>query len=64
MKKEIELFYSKEIKGKCTDNKFEFGNLHRKEYKCSFCIEDMECHYCGECDRRDIPNQHLGWRVS
>lgn len=60
----IEKFTVKEIQGKCTDNGFEFGNLHRKEFKCSFCDEDGNCHYCKECDRRDIPNQNLGWRIS
>lgn len=60
----IEKFTTKENQGKCTDNNFEFGNLHRKDYKCAFCDKNNNCYYNGECDRRDTPNQNLGWRIS
>ena len=60
----LKKFYSESIKGTCTDSVFEFGNLHRKEYVCPFCINNKECHYNGECDRRDIPDQNFGWRRS
>ena len=58
----IEKFLTVEDQGQCTNDSFEFGNLYRKDIKCSFCI-DGRCHYNGECDRRDIPDQHLGWRT-
>jgi hypothetical protein len=59
----IEKFLVMEPQGVCTDDSFEFGNLHRKSIRCSFCING-ECHYIGECDRRDIPDQNLGWRIT
>ena len=59
----IKKFFVEEVQGKCTDDEFEFGNLHRKNFKCSFCANG-NCHYKGECDSRDDPNQHLGWRIS
>ena len=60
----IEKFTTKESQGKCTDSVFEFGNLYRKEFKCSFCDKDGDCYYSEKCDRRNIPNNNLGWRIS
>ena len=60
----IKKFYVEDSQGKCTDNIFEFGNTHRKTFNCSFCSEEGSCHYKGECDRRNILNKNLGWRVS
>lgn len=59
----IKKFYTQKVQGKCTDPIFEFGNLHRKEYQCSFHL-DGECHYCGECDRREGEESNFGWRIS
>ena len=58
----IEKFLTTEEQGYCTDPTFEFGNTYRKDIRCNFCI-DGKCHYVGECDRRDVPDQHLGWRT-
>lgn len=63
MNSTIKKFYTENPQGKCTDNNFEFGNLHRKEYKCSF-YNNGKCHYVGNCDRKNTNNQNLGWRTS
>ena len=47
----IAAFFEKQPVGDCTDNKFEFGNLHRKTIECSFCINN-KCQYRDDCDRR------------
>ena len=61
----LKRFYSEESKGKCTDPNFEFGNLHRKEYKCPFySIENKGCHFIGKCDHREGEVANEGWRIS
>ena len=57
----IDKFYTQNSNGKCTDHSLEFGNMYRKIIICAFCDANGECHYSGDCDRRDIPDQHLGW---
>ena len=63
MTEAIKKLFSEEVQGKCTDGSFEFGNTHRKTINCLFCI-DKNCHYIGQCERRDVPDQELGWRWS
>ena len=48
----VKAFWSETCLGKCTDNKFEYGNLYRKTINCSFCVNNG-CYYRGECERRD-----------
>lgn len=56
----IDRFFSEEKKGECGNDEFELGNLHRKIIKCKFCVNG-ECHYTGECKRRDNPGYFDGW---
>lgn len=60
----IKKFCIQESQGNCTEPIFEFGNLHRKEYICPFCINNGECHYCGKCDHREGEVANEGWRIS
>ena len=60
----IEKFFAMNPQGTCMDPMFEFGNLHRKEIKCSFCIDENSCHYMGECDRRSTSEIGLGWKIN
>lgn len=56
----IDQFFSEEKKGECGNDEFELGNLHRKIIKCKFCVNG-ECHYTGECKRRNNPGYFDGW---
>ena len=65
MKNLIDKFYTPDSNGKCTDHSLEFGNLHRTIINCAFCnSESGECHYSGDCDRRNLENKNLGWRIN
>lgn len=65
MKNLIEKFYTTDSTGKCTDNSLEFGNMYRKIIICAFCdSESGECHYSGDCDRKNLENKNLGWRTN
>ena len=61
----IDKFYTPDSNGKCTDKNLEFGNLHRTIIICAFCNnESGECHYSGDCDRKNSENKNLGWRTN
>lgn len=47
----VKAFWTEDCRGVCTDDKFEYGNLHRKTINCSFCVNNG-CYYRGECERR------------
>ena len=65
MKTLIDKFYTQNSNGKCTDHSLEFGNMYRKIIICAFCNnENGECHYSGDCDRKDLYNKNLGWRIN
>ena len=59
----IEKFFIEEGVGECTDNQFEFGNTHRKNITCAFCIDGI-CHYNGDCDRRTGETGNDGWKFN
>ena len=59
----IDRFFVELDQGTCKDNEFEFGNTHRKNITCMFCIEGR-CHYSGECDRRSGEQEHEGWKYN
>lgn len=60
----IEKFFINESVGKCTDPNLEFGNMYRKNIYCNFCINGKDCHYNGECERREGSTEHIGWRTN
>ena len=65
MKTLIDKFYTQNSNGKCTDKNLEFGNMYRKIIICAFCNnENGECHYSGDCDRKNSENKNLGWRTN
>ena len=64
MKNLIDKFYTQNSNGKCTDKNLEFGNMYRKIIICAFCDTNEECHYSGDCDRKDLYNKNLGWRIN
>ena len=65
MKNLIDKFYTIDSNGKCIDHSLEFGNMYRKIIICAFCNnENGECHYSGDCDRKNSENKNLGWRTN
>lgn len=56
----IDKFFTEKKQGDCSNDEFEFGNLHRTIIKCKFCVKG-ECHYNGKCERRDNPEYVSGW---
>lgn len=64
MKNLIDKFYTPDSKGKCTDHSLEFGNMYRKIIICAFSDANGECHYSGDCDRKNLENKNLGWRTN